>query len=208
MADQRGISGVAVLAALIGGVFVYSGVKGYAVSAALRNLIAGKSPENLNQQNAITGAIGFTDVAGVGTDAQGMVGFGPNSNIASDGMQYVGVPYVFAKGNPNGWDCSGFVNWVLGHDLGYTLPGGVKNFQGTWHGPVAAQYYTWGGATTIPREQASAGDLACWLTHIGIVTDNQHMVNAYTTGKPTSVTGIESHTPPGEILRIRRVNPQ
>lgn len=203
---SRGISGVAVGAALLGAVFVYSGVKGYAISAALRNLIAGKSPENLNQVNAISGAVGFTDSSG--TPASGMVGAGPNSAIADDGMKYIGVPYVYAGGNPRGWDCSGFVNYVLGHDLGYTLPGGIKGFTGSWHGPVAAQYYVWGGADTIPREQAAAGDLACWLTHIGIVTDSQHMVNAYQTGSPTSVTGIESHTPPGEVLRIRRVRPQ
>lgn len=205
MPQQRGISGVAVGAALLGGIFIYSGLKGYAVSAAIRNLIAGKTPANLNNVNAISGgAVGFTSAA----EAQGMVGTGPNANIASDGMQYVGVMYKFGGGNPNGWDCSGFVNYVLGHDLGYTLPGGIKGFTGSWHGPVAAQYYVWNGADTIPRNQAAAGDLACWLTHIGIVVDNQSMVNAYTTGKPTSVTGIESHTPAGETLRIRRVRPQ
>lgn len=205
MPPRKGISGVAVGAALLGALFVYSGIKGVAFSAALRNLIAGKTPENLNQANAITGAVGF-DVNL--SDAASFSGAGPNSNIAADGMQYVGVMYKFGGGNPNGWDCSGFVNYVLGHDLGFTLPVGVKNFKGNWHGPVAAQYYAWSGADTIPREQAAAGDLACWLTHIGIVVDNQSMVNAYTTGKPTSVTGIESHTPPGEILKIRRVKPQ
>jgi cell wall-associated NlpC family hydrolase len=203
--QQRGISGVAVGAALLGAVFVYSGIKGYGLSAVIRNLIAGKTPANLNQTNAISGgAMGFTSP----DEAQGIVGSGPNSNIASDGMQYVGVMYKFGGGNPSGWDCSGFVNYVLGHDLGYRIPGGIAHFTGSWHGPVAAQYYAWSGAETIPRGQASAGDLACWLTHIGIVVDSQHMVNAYQTGRPTSVTEIDSQGPPGEVLRIRRVKPQ
>jgi len=189
----KGTNGLAVGVFVAGGLLVYSAVKGINVSAAVRSLVAGKNPALL------TGAVGTSSGDSVST------GTGPNGDIASDAVQYVGVPYKFGGGNPNGWDCSGFVNYVLGHDLAKSLPGGIKNFTGSWHGPVAAQYYVWSGADTIPRNQAAAGDLACWLTHIGIVTDNEHMVNAYTTGQPTAITGIESHTPPGEILRIRRV---
>jgi cell wall-associated NlpC family hydrolase len=195
MAKTRGVNGVAVGVFLAGGILTYSAVKGINVSAAIRSLVAGKNPDLL------TGAVGTSsmDSSSVVADS------GPNSGIAADAVQYIGVPYKFGRANPNGWDCSGFVNYVLGHDLGRNLPGGIRGFKGNWHGPIAAQYYVWSGAQTIPRNQAAAGDLACWLTHIGIVTDNQHMVNAYTTGQPTAITGIESHTPPGEVLKIRRI---
>jgi cell wall-associated NlpC family hydrolase len=189
----KGINGTAVGVFLGGGILAYSAVKNVGISAVLRNLVEGKDPAR------ISGATMTTDVGAVN------IGAGPNAQIASDAMQYLGVMYKFGGGNPNGWDCSGFVNYVLGHDLNFALPGGVRNFTGNWHGPIAAQYYTWSGADTIPRGEAAPGDLACWLTHIGIVVDDQHMVNAYTTGRPTAVTGIESHNPPGELLKIRRV---
>lgn len=198
---SRQINGIALGAMLGGAIFAYSGIKGMSVSAVLRNLIAGKDPSTL----PITGAI-LPAPDGTGTSATPSSFSGASGSIAGDAVKYVGVPYVWASANPSkGWDCSGFVNWVLGHDLGMTLPGGVKNFTGSWHGPVAAQYFVWTGAKTIPRSQAASGDLACWPTHIGIVTDNNHMVNAYSHNRPTSITPIDGWGPPGEPMHIRRI---
>lgn len=44
--------------------------------------------------------------------------------IAADALRYKGAPYVWGGAKPSGWDCSGFVNYVIGHDLGMTIPGG------------------------------------------------------------------------------------
>lgn len=118
------------------------------------------------------------------------------------------VPYKWGKANPRGWDCSGYVNYVLGHDLGYTLPGGVKDFSGTWHGPVVAQYATWKGAGTVREEEP--GDLAVWVGlgaggHIGIVTGKNEMISALDPQYGTVVTPIRGYGPAGAPLIFRRV---
>jgi cell wall-associated NlpC family hydrolase len=199
---SREVNGIALGAMLLGGVFAYSGVKGFGVSAVIRNLVAGKDPRSL----PVTGAIAFVpSTSGAGSTPSGFTGSG--SSIVDDARKYLGVRYNWAHANPNtGWDCSGFVNWVLGHDLGMTLPMGVKNFSGNSHGPVAANYFVWTQATTVPRTQATPGDLACWPTHIGIVSGPNSMVNAYSTGRPTAETPIDGWGPSGEPLRIRRLN--
>ena len=131
------------------------------------------------------------------------------SLIASDAMQYQGVPYAWAKANPNGWDCSGFVNWVLGHDLGMALPGSVKaGFSGKSHGPVVVQYATWTKATKVRSPEA--GDLCIWYGlgaagHIGIAVSPTQMISALNPALGTIVTDIQGTGPPSAPLTYRRV---
>lgn len=180
---------------LAGSILAYSGLRGKNVSAVLNSLVAGKNPAAIPNSGAVMPVSGWgSTVAGAGGD------------IASAGLKYVGVPYRWAGFTPNGWDCSGFCNYVIGHDLQRAIPGvAAGKFNASWHGPPAALWYVWTGATDVPRGEAQSGDLACWPTHMGICVDNAHMVNAYTWGHPTAVTGIEEMNPPGEILKVRRI---
>src|SRR5882724_6895902 len=70
--------------------------------------------------------------------------------LVGDFEKYKGTPYVTGGGNPHlGWDCSGAINWVLGHDFNMRLPGAVKpGFSGNTHGPVVVNYVPWKGAVT------------------------------------------------------------
>lgn len=193
---SKGIPGFAIFLTAIGGIVAYSGVRGISVSAAARNLLAGVSPESVPK--IASGAVEWN----TGVDSA----HSSTSGIVATAMRYVGVMYNWAHANPTvGWDCSGFCNWVLGHDLGMTLPGGIKNFNGTWHGPPAAMWYVTTLATSIPRSEIQPGDLCVWPTHMGIAVDSDHMINAYQTGHPTQVTGIDDMAPPGELLRVRRL---
>lgn len=130
--------------------------------------------------------------------------------IANDALRYNGAGYQYGGAPANGigkWDCSSFVSWVMGHDLKMSIPMYPNgSYTGTAHGPTAAQYLVWSGATSIARNAASAGDLACWMTHIGIVTGPNQMISAYTTNTGTLVTSIDGAGPTGEPLVIRRVN--
>jgi cell wall-associated NlpC family hydrolase len=130
--------------------------------------------------------------------------------IASTALRYQGVPYKFGGGNPGGWDCSGMVNWVLGHDLGLVLPGGGTGFSGSTHGPVVLAYATWGGASTVKGPPAP-GDLCVWpgagpLGHIGIAVGPRKMVSALNPSQGTAVTPIHGYGPPGVPVVYRRVN--
>lgn len=198
----RGLSLGTVGVIVLGSTLAYSGLKGKGFSAVVRNLIAGKDPRTV----PVTGAIMLTNTSSVNTQTAAYT-TGGNSSIVAAARKYIGVPYNWAHANPkDGWDCSGYCNYVLGHDLGMTLPLGIKNFDGSWHGPVTGNYLLWTGATTIPRSQSAPGDLAVWPTHMGIVTGPNSMLNAYSRGRPTDETPIDGWGPPGEPLTIRRIN--
>lgn len=130
--------------------------------------------------------------------------------IANDALRYNGAGYIYGGSPASGighWDCSSFVSWVMGHDLKMSVPMYPNGtYTGNAHGPTAAQYLVWSGATSIARSAASAGDLACWPTHIGIAISNNQMISAYDTAKGTLVTGIDGAGPTGEPMIIRRVN--
>lgn len=137
--------------------------------------------------------------------------------IAAAAAQYVGAGYAYG-GNAarrGQWDCSSFVSFVLGHDLHLALPGGGSygspGYPPTAHGPVVLDYASWTGATTIDRGSVSAGDLCIWAGvgatgHIGIATDNAHMVSALDSTDGTVATPIQGYGPVGAPLMFRRLN--
>lgn len=130
--------------------------------------------------------------------------------IANDALRYNGAGYQYGGSPANGigrWDCSSFVSWVMGHDLKMSIPMYPNGtYTGSAHGPTAAQYLFWSGAKAVNRSSAGAGDLACWLTHIGIVISGNQMISAYDTAKGTLVTAIDGAGPTGEPLTIRRIS--
>ena len=134
----------------------------------------------------------------------------PAPSILTDAQKYAGkVPYLYGGANPNGWDCSGFANYVLGHDLGMTLPGGVKGFTGASHGPVVTDYAAWSGAVTITTAP-EAGDLVLFVGngtsgHMGFVTGPNQMLSALDPQYGTSVTPIQGYGPAGAPIVYRRI---
>jgi cell wall-associated NlpC family hydrolase len=149
-----------------------------------------------------------------GTGSTGSTG-GTNSEIANDALKYVGGKYVWggavstAKGSQPMSDCSGFVNAVLGRDLGKAIPGyAAGQFNGGSHGPSTLSYLAWSGATTVSggASAAQAGDLLCWASHIGIALGGGQMVSALDTADGVKQTDIPGGSPTGEPLTVRRVN--
>jgi cell wall-associated NlpC family hydrolase len=132
------------------------------------------------------------------------------SAIAGDAMKYVGTPYVFGGSNPtDGWDCSSFVNWVLGHDFNMKLPGTMTpGFAGTSHGPAVLQYATWTKAHAVLKPEA--GDLCIWPGagangHIGIATSPSHMVSALNPALGTATSPIHGAGPAGVVVVFKRI---
>jgi cell wall-associated NlpC family hydrolase len=124
--------------------------------------------------------------------------------IAADALRYTGHPYVYSV-----WDCSSFVNHVLGQDLGLALPGGTRGYKGPPpHGPVVLDYAAWRGAVTV--QAPARGDLAVWPGdgpngHIGIVLGPDEMVSALDPAQGTAKTPIHGYGPPGVQVEYRRV---
>jgi cell wall-associated NlpC family hydrolase len=135
--------------------------------------------------------------------------------IARDAQRYAGGKYGYTYGGtgarPGDWDCSSFVSYVLGHDLGFALPGGTwqqVTSNGTVHGPVVVSYADWNGATTVGTAQA--GDLCCWVGegpngHVGIAISADEMVSALNPDVGTVQSGIVGNGPAGAPLIYRRV---
>jgi len=140
------------------------------------------------------------------------------AEIASAALRYAGLGYVYGgtASRPGDWDCSSFVSYVLGHDLGLQLPGGGTfgdpGYPPASHGPVVLSYAGWKGATTLgANEPASAGDMCIWagagpLGHIGIATGATHMISALDTTDGTVHTPIAGYGPAGARFMVRRIN--
>jgi cell wall-associated NlpC family hydrolase len=135
------------------------------------------------------------------------------SEIASDAVTYRGAPYRWGGGGPfpqPGGDCSGFVNWVLGHDAGLTLPGGIRNFSGRTHGPVVLSYAAWRGAVKVSPTSIQAGDLCIWAGpsaagHIGIAINATQMISALDPQQGVAITPILGTGPRGAPFMVKRV---
>ena len=199
----RGVSLPAVALAGAGAVTVWAAMKGVGLASGFRALLAGHTlpaGEDLTVGEAIGGAVGGAagQVAGIAAAA--------NNAIAGAGLRYAGAGHVYrwGGGNPDrGWDCSGFTNYVLCHDLGLAIPGyGGGAFTGSSHGPVTAQWAIWSGCQSIPREQLDAGDLVVWpARHMGIALDGQTMVHAPgPNGTPAPIIGRIDGSARGPML--------
>jgi cell wall-associated NlpC family hydrolase len=139
------------------------------------------------------------------------------AQIAADARRYIGEGYVYGgtAGRPGDWDCSSFVSYVLGHDLGLTLPGGrwgEPSMPPNVHGPVVLDYVQWPGADPVPLGQEQPGDLICWPGvgaggHIGIVQGVNLMVSALDSAQGTAETQFMGPTPTYVLRRVTGTGP-
>lgn len=183
-----GIPGLGILLGTVGAYFVYAGLKNVPFVEGLRSLLKGdlppgtpptptQLPDWLNpsaapSSSATAGGVGGGSAAGSGRGAA----------IVAEAKKWVGVPYRWGGQTPSGWDCSGFVTYVLSHV-------GVAGLPSSAH-TTSLQYMTWSGATTVPRSQIQPGDLCCYVGHIGIAVDADNMINAPSAGIPTRIQKI------------------
>lgn len=107
--------------------------------------------------------------------------------VISLAMRYLGVPYVWGGSSPNGFDCSGLVQYVYAK-VGISLPHSSR-MQFTAGSPVS-------------RGQLQAGDLVFFYTpiqHVGIYIGNGRMINA--TGNQVQISDVW----PGSFRGGRRI---
>jgi hypothetical protein len=193
------VNGKAVGLTAVGAVVAYSGIRGKGLSSAFRNVLEGQSPRNAVSANPIIGQ----DVATLTGGGTGIL-TGPNAAIGQRAMQDVGHPYLYGGWftNPNGWDCSSATNWWLSR-FAITLPGGIKNYQGNWHGPVVGNYQLWTGARSVSRSQVQSGDLVLFgASHMGIATSNAEFVSAQNPANGTRISSIDGF---GGTPNFRRI---
>jgi len=184
------ISGVTVALGVAGSAMLYTGLRNITMADYIRSLVklqpvpVGPSDLPASGASGLVGGISLNDnKVPPGTPLAAAVVASALSYTSPDGKK---VPYVWAGETPAGWDCSGFVTWVLHHDHGLDPPDNEHT--------VTAQFMTWSGALTV--SDVAPGDLVCWASHVGICVGPNLMANAVGVGIGTKVTGWSNLTPP------------
>lgn len=176
------VNGIALSSVAIGSILVWSGIKGWNLTATIGQVITGQIPKGSE-------VYPLTSVSG---DS------GTTSNIANDAEKYIGHAYTYGgipgKDGKNSWDCSSFVNWVIGHDAGHAIPGyAAGKYDGSVHGPPTGSWGVWPGLAHIKQSELQAGDLIVWVGHMGIAISNDHMISALNGTKGTLATSIAGY---------------
>ncbi len=112
--------------------------------------------------------------------------------------QFLGVPYVWGGTSPNGFDCSGLVQYVYAQ-LGYNLA------------RVAADQMKEG--IPVSRDELMPGDiigfssagLGGYASHIGIYVGDGMMIHAPSTGDVVKYTSIDSAYYTSRFAGARRI---
>ena len=155
---------------------VLLGIRRYSAEARARrlqrsldtaNTRLSRLQEQASNPTFMPGSLAFGDAAG------------GNSGVVSIALQYLGVPYVWAGATPNGFDCSGLVQYVFGQ-LGISLP---HNAAAQWHDPAAV---------SVPQDQLQPGDLVFFngLDHVGIYIGSGYFVDAPHTGTDVRIDSL------------------
>lgn len=206
------IDGTALGAVAAGAVFSYAALKGKSVLALVQGMVQGIPPVQVPAANQIPDTTAaLQDTGSPGGSTPGASPGASTSAIVSAALRYAGAGYLWGGTPALGtgvWDCSSFANWVIGHDVRRAIPGyAAGSYDGKAHGPSTLVWLAWSGCTTVGTDPAAAqpGDLAIWLTHMGICLGGGQMISALNPSLGTRVTWISGGAPPGEPLHIRRL---
>jgi cell wall-associated NlpC family hydrolase len=209
MTSKAGLSGLALAEMAAGGVVLWSGISGNPIGYTLKDLIQGTIPKAQIPAGTTSAQSDAAIPVDLSTPANAASNSTTSSSIANDALKYVGHKYVYGgpSNETTGWDCSSFVSYVLGHDLGLPIPGGTWASQtdsGKSHGPTVASYVLWSGAEGVSKTGVQPGDLICFPpdTHIGIATSGSEFVSAEQPSTGTGVAPISSG--PGAWI-VRRI---
>ena len=106
--------------------------------------------------------------------------------VVNEAQKYLGVPYLWGGKTPNGFDCSGFTQYVYRTSVGIELGG--------WTVPQES------AGVQIPVEQAQPGDLYFWGSpgstyHVAISTGGGQFIHAPQPGGVVSYGSIQYFTP-------------
>jgi cell wall-associated NlpC family hydrolase len=105
---------------------------------------------------------------------------GRAQDLVLNAMGFMGIPYVWGGSTPeSGFDCSGFVQYVVRQAAGLVLP--RSSFEQIRHG------------TSVAREDLQAGDLVFFNTmratasHVGIYIGENRFIHAPSRGKTVEI---------------------
>ena len=108
-----------------------------------------------------------------------------SAKMIQEAEKYLGVPYVWGGYSPSGFDCSGFVSWV------------INNCGNGWNVGRCTADELRSHCSQVSPSEAKPGDLIFFqgtydtpgASHVGIYVGNNMMIHC---GKPVQYTSIAS----------------
>ena len=121
---------------------------------------------------------------GASTDGSTSEGSATGQQILAEAKKYLGTPYVYGGASPSGFDCSGFVYYVL-KQVGYS----------PYRTP--ADQYNMG--TYVEKSDLQPGDIvffagtyASGISHVGIYAGNGQFIHSPNSRSPVSYSDLTS----------------
>lgn len=117
------------------------------------------------------------------------------AGVINTAKSFMGVPYVWGGTTPGGFDCSGFIQYVLGKH-GISVP------------RTAAEQYNVG--TSVSKSNLRVGDLVFFTTykpgpsHLGFYLGNQQFIHA-SSSKGVTISSLTSDYYASRYIGARRV---
>lgn len=156
---------------------------------ALQVLIANKIQEIISLMNEVFGenTVDMNFAINVGGSLQGNAQTNPQgeSAVVDSARKYLGTPYVWGGTSPSGFDCSGFVQYVLAEN-GKSVPRTTQE--------------QFAGGQAVDKSQLQAGDLVFYdwsggteATHVGIYEGNGKMIHAPHSGDVVKEVDFNSY---------------
>lgn len=175
----EGISGTGVAATALGGILLWSALKGAKPTDALRSLLTGKAPTGTNEHPITQNTYVTEQAAATGSTASIGGATASAAAIISEASKMQGQPYAFGAGhsgnpcNSKYTDCSSYVSCVLnkvGIMKGSLTTGGLAKI-----------------GVGVTYAQRQPGDLIVWNGgtgggHVGIIVNAQYMWHNPCTG--------------------------
>ena len=153
----------------------------------------GKSTGTIPSAAALNGTSkGTSDTAAGMTTGLSFTG----QSIVAEAQKYLGVPYVYGGASPSGFDCSGFVYYVL-KTLGYT-PNRTPEAQYT-HGTYVSK------SSLLPGDLVFFSGNGITITHVGIYTGNGQFIHAPNSRSTVSYASLSSGYWSDHYFGARRV---
>lgn len=123
-----------------------------------------------------------------------------SGNVVRAAYAFRGTRYVMGGTSRSGFDCSGFVRYILGHAGGISLPRtALEQF---WHG------------TPIPRQDLQPGDLVFFkntykpgISHVGIYAGGGKFIHAANPRRGVQMDSLDSPYYQAHFAGARRVLP-
>ncbi|SDH29933.1 C40 family peptidase [Agrococcus jejuensis] len=173
------------------------------VDAIAENGLAATTPEELAQaqaeaaaaeaerQEAAAAAAATTATAAAPAAASSSsVPSAASGSIVGIAQSQLGVPYVWGGASPSeGFDCSGFTQWVYGQ-VGVYLPHSDRGQLGY--------------GTPVAVSAIQPGDLVIWNGHTAIYVGNDSIIHAATAGKPVKYSSFSAMVAAMGTPQVRR----